>query len=106
MTNIKEIGVEEYKKVAKSDSLAVVWLYANWCGPCKHFHPTFEAVAEEFVGEVEFLKYNVDQGPVGGNIQGIPTVRFFQKGEIIKELVGAQDKNFFRSVVENYKTQK
>ncbi len=103
---VVEIDPKQYKSLREQMGLKIVWLYASWCGPCRHFHSTFETVAIEFANEVQFLKYNVDQGPVEGpKLQGIPTVRFFSDGVQVDELVGVQEKGTFMNVIKKHKKQ-
>ena len=33
---------------------------ASWCGPCRMMAPHFEALAQEFGGQMDFLKVDVD----------------------------------------------
>ena len=39
-------------EVLKSDTLALVDFWAEWCGPCKMLGPTIDAVAEDYAGRV------------------------------------------------------
>ncbi len=104
---VVEIDPNSYKKISGENAVSVVWLYAKWCGPCNHFDPTFEAVANELVEGVGFYKYNVDQGPVEGpKIQGIPTIRVFKNGALLKEFVGVQEKNAFKGAIEQFKGER
>jgi len=43
-----------------SDSLLVVDYWAEWCGPCKQYGPTFKNASEEVKG-ASFVKVNVDK---------------------------------------------
>ena len=43
----------------------VVKFYANWCGPCKMYAPTFDTVAEKYNGQVEFINVNVEDDTEG-----------------------------------------
>ena len=39
----------------------VIKFYANWCGPCKVYGPTFTKVRQELEGDIEFLEINVEE---------------------------------------------
>ena len=60
MLNItKENFAEE---VEKCDRLAVIDLYADWCGPCRLLTPVMEELEREYP-DVKFCKINVDEQP-------------------------------------------
>ncbi len=49
-------------EVEQSDRLAVIDLYADWCGPCKLLAPIMEELEREYP-DVKFCKINVDREP-------------------------------------------
>ncbi|NGX41819.1 MAG: Thioredoxin [Chlamydiae bacterium] len=74
-----------------ANGVVIVDFYADWCGPCKRFAPTFEKVAEEMYGTVAFGKLNVDEGVDASRsykVSSIPTLILFKDGQEVKRRVG------------------
>lgn len=75
-----------------SQGVTVVDLYADWCGPCKAFGPTFDRVSSQFDGKVKFVKVNIDKSPAltrQYNVASIPTVLLFKDGKEVNRKQGA-----------------
>jgi thioredoxin 1 len=91
--------------VVNSSSLSLVDFWAEWCGPCRMLGPTIDEIADEFSGQLNVFKMNVDQNPetpTQYRIKGIPTVLFFQGGELVDQLVGNQPKDAIIEVVKKH----
>lgn len=70
----------------------IVDFWAPWCGPCKTLGPLLEAAVIAAKGAVKMIKINADdaQAIVGQlQIQSIPTVYAFHKGQPIDGFQGA-----------------
>lgn len=70
----------------------VIKFYAEWCGPCKVYGPTFERVKQELQEGIEFVEVNVENDPenLAGEfkVRGIPLTVVLEDGEKIKEKSG------------------
>lgn len=71
----------------------VVDFWADWCGPCHALAPVLEREIEARAGKVLLAKLDVDANPqiaTHYEIRGIPAVKAFRDGQVVREFVGAQ----------------
>ena len=81
----------------------LVDFYADWCGPCRSIAPAVEALAEQFAGEVDVRKVDVDRDAelaARYGIRSIPTLIVFKAGEAAETLVGAVSKDQLQQAIE------
>ncbi len=81
----------------------IVDFWAPWCGPCKTLGPMLENAVRAAKGAVKMVKIDVDQAQmIAGQlqIQSIPTVYAFFKGQPIDGFQGAQPESEIKAFVE------
>jgi len=70
----------------------VVDFWAAWCGPCRILGPVIEKLAAEQADKWELVKLDTEEDYEVAeqyNIQSIPNVKMFYKGEVVSEFAGA-----------------
>lgn len=102
--NVVTLSDEEFDAtVLKSDKLALVDFWAEWCQPCKMLAPTIEELADDFNDQIIVGKLNVDDNPATATkygIRGIPTLILFKNGEVAQQMVGVKSKAEIKKVIE------
>ncbi|WP_299164823.1 thioredoxin [uncultured Tateyamaria sp.] len=77
---------------ASQTTPVIVDFWAPWCGPCKTLGPMLEEAVRAAKGAVKMVKVNVDEAQmIAGQlqIQSIPTVYAFWKGQPVDGFQGA-----------------
>jgi putative thioredoxin len=81
----------------------IVDFWATWCAPCRTLGPLLERAVEKREGEVVLAKVDVDANPalqMQFGVRGIPAVKAFRDGQVVREFVGAQPANVVERFVE------
>ena len=94
---------ENFKEEVESFSgLAVIDLYADWCGPCRMLAPILSDLESEYP-DVKFCKINVDNDPElakAFNVSSIPMVALVKNNTFVDLSVGLVPRETLRSLIE------
>ncbi len=92
-------------EVLQETKPVLVYFWASWCGPCRLMSPSIDAAAEQYGDRLKIIKMEVDAHPEIAKqykVEGVPALRFFQKGQIVKNHEGAINKQkLFEMIEEN-----
>ena len=95
------------KLIAKSPLPVVVDVWAQWCGPCRSFAPTFKEASEMFAGKIVFVKLDSEKNQQSAgrlSIRSIPTVLVFKNGvEVTRQSGAMSSEQFGHWLVKNTK---
>jgi len=103
---VNELPGSFFELVRVSQMPVLVDFWAEWCGPCRIVSPTIERLARENHGRILTVKVNVDRRPQVAQafeIQGVPTIMLFWKGEPRMRLTGAYPyEAILQNILENW----
>jgi thioredoxin 1 len=92
---------DTFESTILENDTVIVDFWADWCGPCKSFAPTFETVSTEHP-EIVFAKVDTeDQHELAShfNIRSIPTLMIFRDQIGIYSQPGALPEPAFRDLI-------
>ena len=104
MATIK-LTADNFKDTITNNDIVIIDFWADWCGPCRSFAPTFEAASEKHP-DIAFAKVNTEEErelAAGFNIRSIPTLMVFREQIILYAEAGALPASAFDQLVEQVK---
>lgn len=99
-----ELNKDNFISETGKTGLILVDFWAEWCGPCQAAMPIL-AEFEKQTG-VKVGKVNVDNEPDLASqfrVMSIPTLLLFKDGKAVEQMIGVQQLDTLKSVVEKHK---
>ena len=86
-----DISMETFQSTVDDNDIVLIDFWAEWCGPCRSFGPTFEKASESYPNVV-FAKVDTEahQDLAGAfEIRSIPTLMAFKDQMVVFSQPGA-----------------
>ncbi len=100
---LQNLTEDTFDEAIKNADLAMVDVWATWCGPCKMMGPVVDKLAEEYDGRVLVGKVDADEEMDVAQKLGvisIPTLVFFKNGEEIARKVGLTPEKEIKKILD------
>lgn len=100
-----DVTEDTFQETVTQDGIVFVDAWADWCGPCKQFAPTYEKASEKHT-DVTFAKLDTEanqQLASALEIQAIPTLMAFRDGILIFQNAGALPPAAFDDLIQQVK---
>lgn len=89
----------------KENKLALLYISAVWCGPCKQLGPKIEELSKKFYDKLVVGKMDADANLdylKGVGIKSIPTLIFYKDGVEVERFQGNKEFSVLEEIVYKY----
>jgi thioredoxin 1 len=95
--SVQEVTDSDFAQVVEAEQRmpVLVEFWAEWCGPCRMVKPIVEDIARSHGDKIKVVRVNVDNEPRVAQkyrIMNIPTFNVHERGDVVKQFVGAKPK--------------
>ena len=100
-----DITADIFEETLKKNEIVIIDFWADWCGPCKSFAPTYEAVSEKH-DDIVFGKINTETEQELGShfqIRSIPTLMIFREQVVLFSQPGMMNAEQLEEVIAKVK---
>ena len=102
------IGSDQYNEVTQNDELVLVDFHAKWCKPCVEMAPDLEQLHAKYGNKLKVIKIDIDRNTDlanAFNITGVPTIKLYNKGELVYDRPGKLSSSALENLVSPYVTK-
>lgn len=99
--------LEFEQEVLQATQPALVYFWADWCGPCRLVSPTIDWLASNYNDRLKVVKMAIDPNPVtvlAYKVEGVPALRLFKAGKLEYSHEGAIAKPALVATLDGYLT--
>jgi thioredoxin 1 len=99
-----KINNESLDNFLSTAELAMLYVKASWCGPCKMLSPVVDEIANEKNDNLIVGKIDADEDMEfvkSLSVRNVPTILFYKNGELVERSVGAKSKGDIHKIIEN-----
>ncbi len=86
-----ELNSDNFNATIQGNDIVIIDFWAEWCGPCKSFAPTFDRASENHQ-DITFAKVNTEEQTElaqACQIRSIPTLMIFRQQILLFNQAGA-----------------
>lgn len=97
--------MSKFQELIQADKPVLVDFYATWCGPCKTMAPILDQVKKQVGDAITIIKIDVDKNPQAAGayqVQGVPTLILFKKGQVKWRQSGVQQAGALINVLKQH----